>query len=237
MPNPFSAWVIREKDETATEFSTPVEVHVPSTPVAYDILNDPLDAESEEEASVNAVIDATPILETGDDTPDLSPQLLWAFCVDVAQNVQSFSQIAIRYGFTDVSRLRDFLRDQPMVRRRAKEMRAVWESDDNVDDRIKKLSGHAVLAALPETAKIMLDPRTPNETRLNAMQKHATIAGVYNPPGARGGAVVAGAGPGVGRFSVNIVFQNAGKTETITTIEHAPDSHVEHPDNQEILTS
>jgi hypothetical protein len=237
MPNPFSAWVIREKDETATEFSTPVEVHVPSTPVAYDILNDPLDAESEEEASVNAVIDATPILETGDDTPDLSPQLLWAFCVDVAQNVQSFSQIAIRYGFTDVARLRDFLRDQPMVRRRAKEMRAVWESDDNVDDRIKKLSGHAVLAALPETAKIMLDPRTPNETRLNAMQKHATIAGVYNPPGARGGAVVAGAGPGVGRFSVNIVFQNAGKTETITTIEHAPDSHVEHPDNQEILTS
>lgn len=75
MPNPFSAWVIREKDETATEFSTPVEVHVPSTPVAYDILNDPLDAESEEEASVNAVIDATPILEAGagEDVPELSP--------------------------------------------------------------------------------------------------------------------------------------------------------------------
>jgi hypothetical protein len=167
------------------------------------------------ETAINAVVDATAILPAAAEEPAMSPQVLWAFCTDVAQNIMPYTQIALRYGFVDTHDLKQFLVRQHTVRKRIKELRAVWESDDNVETRIRTLAGHSVLVALPETARIMLNPRLPDATRLDALKEHATIAGVRSSYGKGPD----GAGPTVGRFSVNIVFANAGKTETITTIE------------------
>lgn len=185
-----------------------------STTAAAEI--DPVEAELE--AAINAVVDATPVL---DEQPAMSPQVLWAFCTDVAQNVMSYREIATRYGFVDVPQLREFLVAQHAVRRKVKEIRAIYESDENVETRIRHLAGHAVLAALPGTAQIMLNPRNPDSTRLEALQKHARIAGV-DRIGA-GNENNAGMPVG-GRFSVNIVFPNAGKVESFTTIDHTPEA-------------
>lgn len=181
--------------------------------------------EEAEEISINEVVDATPVIvppQAADEQPTMSPQVLWAFCVDSAQNIMPYREIAQRYGFTDVPELRDFLLAQDQIRRRIKELRAVWNSDDNLEERIKKLAGHAVLAALPGTAQIMLNPRVPDSTRMESMRDHAKIAGVFNNAWSRGGA-----GPNggeAGRFSVNIMFQNAGRVETITTVSHEPET-------------
>jgi hypothetical protein len=176
-----------------------------------------IQAEDTSEEAINAVVDATSVLPAASEEPAMSPQVLWAFCTDVAQNIHTYTQIALRYGFVDTDDLKRFLVKQVAVRKRIKELRAVWESDDNVENRIRTLAGHSVLTALPETARIMFNPRNPDNTKLDALKHHATIAGVFAPPRTSHNDGVGG--PAAGRFSVNIVFSNAGRTETITTID------------------
>ncbi len=171
--------------------------------------------EDEEETSVNQIVDSTPVV---DDQPTMSPQVLWSFCNDVAQNIMPYREVATRYGFTDVAQLKEFLIAQEGIRKRVKEIRAVWASDDNVEVRIKHLTQHALLHAVPGTAQIMLNPRNPDATRLDALLAHAKIAGMGHAPVAG-----AGGGPAGGRFSVNIMFPNAGKIETFTTIDATPE--------------
>jgi hypothetical protein len=182
--------------------------------------------EDEEEASVNEVVDTTPIITPPiDEQPTMSPQVLWAFCVDCAQNIMPYRELSMRYGFIDVPQLRDFLTSQDQIRKRIKELRAVWNSDENLETRVKTLAGHAVLAALPGTAQIMLDPRKPDSVRMDAMKEHAQIAGLRSTGWGKGAG--GPGGPEGGRFSVNIMFQNAGRVETITTVAHEADTETE----------
>ena len=112
----------------------------------------------------------------------------------------------------------EFLQGHPPVVKRIKELRAVWESDESVELRLRKLAGHSLLEAIPDTASIMFDKQVTPGVRLEALRAHARIAGVDSPPAQpHGGA--AGGGAAGGRFSVQIVFNNAGKVETITASE------------------
>jgi len=216
MTNPFGSWVRNEKSLTVSE--TPMEMMVETgvTPV----VNEPDEEERADQEVINGVVDATPVLA---EVPAFTPQVLYAFCTDVAQNVHTYAQIALRYGFTDVAQMADFLRDQHVIRRRIKEYKAVWESDDNVQERIRKLSGHAVLAALPSTAQIMMDMKQPAATRIDATKQHAIMAGAQSTGNAAAG--MAGSGPQASKFSIQIMFASSGKTETFTTIQGAGVKH------------
>jgi hypothetical protein len=174
--------------------------------------------EPESEIAINATVDATSVLL---DLETMSPAVLWAFCIDIAQNILPYDVLATRYGFADWRALGAWLAANAAVKKKIKEIRAVWESDDNVAVRARTLAGHAVLEALPETARVMFNPKVPDSTRLDALKLHARIAGIDgNPHTARENAGQMGGSPGLGRFSVNIMFQNAGRMETITTVEH-----------------
>jgi hypothetical protein len=226
--SPFSNWVRSEKPLIVSE--TPVEMTVSTGPGPdldlTPVVTEPDDEERADQEVINGVVDATAVL---DQVPSFTPQVLYAFCTDVAQNVDTYATIAIRYGFTDVAQMADFLRDQHVIRRRIKEYRAIWESDENVQERIKKLSGHAVLAALPTTARIMLDPNQPAQTRLDAVKQHSIMAG--SQATGNGAAAQGSGGPQATKFSIQIMFANAGKTETFTTIKAEP---VE-PDGRDIV--
>lgn len=189
-------------------------------------MSDPLaasetDEDMQLEAAIDAVVDATPVVSVPvDEQPSMSPQVLWSFCTDIAQQIMPYREVATRYGFVDGEQLKQFLTVQHMIRKRIKELRAVWHSDDNAETRIRTLAQHAVLAALPGTAQIMLNPRNPDATRMDALMNHAKIAGVGHAPNTiRDGLP----GANAGRFSVNIHFMNAGKTETFATIDHVPE--------------
>ena len=75
-----------------------------------------------------------------------------------------------------------------------------------------------MLDALRETSQIMMDPIHSASTRLDALKQHARMAGADGPgrDGREAGAV--GAHWLQGRFSINIVFPNAGKVESFTTV-------------------
>jgi hypothetical protein len=230
--NPFGAWIRHEKPMLVSE--APVEMDIP----VGDEITTGVNAGSsqagtteggngdevmwaEERADqevINGVVDATSVLA---EVPAFTPQVLYAFCTDVAQNVHTYAQIALRYGFVDVAQMAEFLRDQHVIRRRIKEYKAVWESDTNVRERIRELSGHAVLAALPTTAQIMLDAKQPANTRIDAVKQHAIMAGAQ-ASGIGAAAAGAGGGPSAAKFSIQIMFANSGKTETFTTIQAEP---------------
>jgi hypothetical protein len=174
--------------------------------------------EAEQDAVVDPVVDATRVLPK---EPDLPSATLFAFCVDIAQKIHPYPLIATRYGFLNDTEMANYIQAHPAVRSRIKEMRSVWFSDANVETRLRKLAGHAVLAALPSTADIMFNPRASEAMRIDALKAHARIAGVDGlPAAAREG--TGGAGDGAGKFSIQIVFPNAGKTENINTIDVMP---------------
>lgn len=176
----------------------------------------------DDDPRVHAVIDATPVIDGPSTDPRMSAAMLHVFVNDLAQGIKTHKEIATRYGFQDLQHLFVYLQRHPEVRRRIKEHKAIWESDDAVELRIKKLAAISLLDALPQTTNIMNDELHPPAIRLDALKAHARIAGVdtTGAPKERGGEL--GGGAVGGRFSINIVFPNAGKTETFTTVRTDP---------------
>ena len=158
----------------------------------------------------------SPALLTGPVVED-SPQLMQAWCTDMAQKIHEYPVIAERYGFEDDQAMFDYLATRPTLRRRIRELRATWESDDNVETRVRRLAGHTVLEALPSTGAIMFNDALNPTVRIDALKAHARLAGIDALPVAAG--ANAGMGGGGGRFSVQIIFGSTGQVETITTVD------------------
>jgi hypothetical protein len=183
-------------------------------------VSDALDREAEQaleqeaETAVDAIVDTTKVF-TG--PPELSSLALWNFCVDTAQKIHGYTTIATRYGFTDWREMADFLATNEAVRRKVKELRAVWEADDSVEVRLRKLAGHGLLEALPTVAQNMFDS-TSKAAQIDTTKTFSKIAGVDGlPPVGRDGQV-----PGQAqKFSVSIIFGSTGKIENFSTVENA----------------
>lgn len=172
-----------------------------------------LGGEAMDEEIIDDLLDGVEVV--GAD-PSMDKATLYAFCVDTAQRIHEYDDIAKRYGFGSEARMIEFMRAHPPVIKRIKELRAVWESDESVELRLRKLAGHSLLEAIPDTASIMFDKQVTPGVRLEALRAHARIAGVDSPPHVPTGGAAGQVG---GRFSVQIVFNNAGKVETITASE------------------
>jgi len=174
--------------------------------------------EDDQTEQIDAVVDAQSIL-TG--VPEMSTMAFFAFCVDTAQAIHTYAEIAKRYGFADAQTMREFLVNHPVILRKIKELRAVWQSDENLETRLRKLAGHSVLEAMPDTAAIMFDKAVTPGVRLDALKAHSRIAGVDGlPPVGKDGQPVGGSGS---KFSVSIVFSGAGKVETMRLAPDPPE--------------
>lgn len=186
-------------------------------------MSDETELETEQ---IDAAVDTTNIL-TG--VPEMSTMAFFAFCVDTAQQIHTYAEIAKRYGFIDAAAMRDFLVNHPQILRKIKELRAVWQSDDNLETRLRKLAGHSVLEAMPDTAAVMFDKAVTPSVRLDALKAHARIAGVDGlPPVGKDGTPMGGSGP---KFSVSIVFSRAGKVETMSLEPSPPEIEGEVAEN------
>jgi hypothetical protein len=174
---------------------------------------------------MSSTAEAVPVLP---DPPEMTSLTLQAFCNDVARQIHSPREIATRYGFSSPKSAKQWIIDRPAVGRAIKELRAIWESEDNLEGRIRAYAQHALLEAAPDNARIMLDPTVHPSVRIDAMKETAKLAGVVGGPGGitrdRNGQVVAADG----RFAVNIIFQSTGQVEHISTL--APSGAPDTPD-------
>lgn len=144
----------------------------------------------------------------------MTPALLQSWCTEVARGIQDIGVIASRYGFADAGAMVNFIASNEAIRKRIKSERTAWNAEENLTLRLRTLHGLALAEATPENARPMFDPSTSVAQRVDLMKAFAQVAGVSGMPNAgRGGD---GENPEAGpRWSIQINFQGAGKTESI----------------------
>jgi len=164
------------------------------------------------EAALDQVIDQTVL--------HMTPMLMQSWCTEVARGIQNVDVIATRYGFPTTQAMLDTIAGNEPLRKRIKAERAAWNSDDNLATRLRTQYGLILQESAPENARPLFDPSTSPAQRTDLLRTIANVAGVYGAerlgtPGFTGGE----AGP---RWSIQMVFQNAGKVEEITLKPNPP---------------
>jgi len=176
-----------------------------------------VEAESEEaqfEKHVYSLVDATPVATLREfDPDDLTTQNL---INDLGINMVRPHVIAARYGLS-AAQLLEFLKI-PEVRRRIKVRKAIWESDDNQPERIRRMYGQLTLESAGVAHKMIADPLTPAALRVKMLEVSGRFGGADNRTGGANNADAV-TGP---MFSVQFVFSGTGKTESINVIQQTP---------------
>jgi hypothetical protein len=169
--------------------------------------------EEEQDDLIDPIIDATPVFNAIE--PVMSHARRQAFTTDLARKIDLYPTIAVRYGFVDEQDMAEYLRARPELMRQVKQERAVWFSSENAEIRNRTLAQRATTELIPEAAQIGLNENINPSVRLEALNRLARIAGV-DGPGSRAGEGFSNAPDAGGRFSVQIVFSGANRTETIS---------------------
>jgi len=177
--------------------------------------------EEDQDGLIDPIIDTTPVFAATQNEPHLSHARRQSFITDLARKIDTYDMIASRYGFTDCDDMGDYLRARPELRRMVKEERSAWFASENAEVRAKVLAQRAATELIPEAAQIGLNENINPSVRLEALNRLARIAGI-DGPGTGRGEHFSNAPDAGGRFSVSIVFQNAGKTETISVRDNPP---------------
>jgi hypothetical protein len=137
--------------------------------------------------------------------------LVHRFIEDVAQAIFPPQEIAKRYSITPQDML-DLIRGNEEIRRRIQIRRAIWQSDDSIEARIRKYSGTVLLESLPATGAKLTDPSVPNSIALDYLKAYSRMAGVDGMPAS----AKDGSGVGGNQFTVNFHF-SGGRVERVST--------------------
>lgn len=143
---------------------------------------------------------------------DPNDQTVQALISDLAMGMRNYEIIAARYGLT-LEQLYEFIKI-PEVRRRVKTKKAIWESDDNQAERIKRYYGALTLEAAPMMDQLLHNPTTPPQHLLKGIEVAARLGGADNKGAGETGGVIAD------RFSV--VFQFSGAASERFTVMNEP---------------
>lgn len=144
---------------------------------------------------------------------DLNVEL---YLTDLAQGIYPASEINARHGLTK-EQAREFLR-RPEVWRRLQAKKTVWESDDNVGERVKTVYRVALFESAPDLAAGLTDKSIPYKERIEASKYMAKIAGLEPAPSA------GSTGGNVSQFAVNIILPDRTETITVQPVVDTPTS-------------
>jgi hypothetical protein len=167
--------------------------------------------EEADDAAINALINATPVINTRQ--ADMDDAMIRRFMQDVAYAIQTTDDIARRWGLEDEAGLRAYLKRNPKMVTKIAELRAVHESDASIEDRNKLKANHGVEMVLGDIVNMALDPKLKPVERLDAFKSLQKQAGLDKVEGK--GAVAAQA------FSVTINLPGRApiNTTVVPTIE------------------
>lgn len=144
----------------------------------------------------------------------MTPALLQSLIHELGRRLHPYDEIALRYGFSSVQALYRTMATNTAFRMAVKAERAVWDSEDNLERRIRVQHQLILHESAHENAKPLFDPSTTPSQRVELMKAIAVIGGVHGMPGG-GGRGMEGAADGGTRWTIQMVFPNAGKVEEI----------------------
>jgi len=148
--------------------------------------------------------------------------LIHRFVEDIAQAIYPPQEIAKRYSVAPQDML-SLIRGNDEIRRRIQTRRAIWQSDDSIESRIRKYAGTVLLESIPTTGAKMTDPLVPNSIALDYLKAYSRMAGVDGmPASAKDGSVGSG-----NQFTVNFHF-SGGRVESVSTTVVDHQESIEH---------
>lgn len=156
-----------------------------------------------------------------DNNPQLDDALIGRLQYDLATRIHPYEAIARRYGLASVAGLYAYLRAHPLILVEAKKIRALFESGENTEERVRKLFLHATESLIPDMHNLARDTRTPISARVDAfkqIQRGAAMDGPARDAGLKGN------GPAGTAFVLNINYRNGQSTRIAgTTVLDADD--------------
>lgn len=129
-----------------------------------------------DEAAINAMIRAVPLLENHA-VADLDDATRMRLMQDVAYAIYPSEDIAVRYGFGTVARLKHWLVRNPGVFAEISRLRAIHNSDAATKERAGLKSQHIIEQALPSMSAMITNPSMPADIRLKAFDACMHVGG------------------------------------------------------------
>lgn len=136
-----------------------------------------------------------------DPNPLLDDALIMRLTYDLAAGIHPPETIAVRYAFPDVAAMRRYLAKHPAIIKEAQKAKALMESDEGSETRVRLKAMQATEALIPATAGIAADPRIAPQQRIDAFKQLSRVSGLDASAAAKDGS----GGPA---FTLNILFRN-----------------------------
>jgi len=163
-------------------------------------------------ANIDALIDEVIVL---DDNPAVDDAMILKLQYDLALQLHPFEEIAIRYGLGTSERLYKYLRGHPNVVANVKKLRAMLESEEGVESRVRIKALAATENLILATASIAADPRIPAQQRIDAFKQLNRVGGVDGSNAANSKHAAIGA-----NFVLNIHFRSGEEKIVATVANH-----------------
>lgn len=154
-------------------------------------------------------------MQTLDPNPLLDDALIMRLTFDLAAAIHPPEVIAARYGFGGIGDMREYLKRYPQIILNAQKAKAVMESDEGSEARIRLRAMQATEDLIPATASIAADPRIAPQQRIDAFKQLSRVSGLDASAAARA------ANPQGPAFTLNILFRN-NPAENLTVIPEKP---------------
>jgi hypothetical protein len=166
--------------------------------------------EDNEDQVSQAVEEAVEHVMVLDNSPLLDDALILRLTYDLACRIHPYETIARRYGLQNVAELHGYLLDHPTVLVEAKKLRAMFDSDESVETRVRTKFMHSIEDLIPTLHNLVKSPQTPVSARVDGFKQLQRGAGVDGLPVQQRGTGTAG--PSGQAFQLNIFFRNGQST-------------------------
>jgi len=135
-----------------------------------------------------------------DPNPLLDDALIMRLTYDIATGIHEGEVLAARYGFDGVAGMRRYLLRHPQIIRNAQKTKALMDSDEGSEARVRLKAMHATEELIPATAGIAADPRIAPQQRIDAFKQLSRVSGLD-------ASAAKAAGAGGPAFTLNILFR------------------------------
>lgn len=162
-----------------------------------------------------------------DPDPEMDDAMLMRLQYDLAIGIHTPEELAQRYGFSDSADLQAYFARRPSLISATAKMKALFESDEGTETRVRAKAMLAAEKLIPPVARIAGNPHVAPQQRIDAFKQLSRVGGLDGSAAA----LAAKAGQGGTPFTLNIMFRNH-PSERLELVADAPEEYLS-PQTQE----